>query len=74
MLDAILGTLKAGSQLKGMTAVLQHVESLSVNCLEAFCEGHSAKNDCIDAVCALLQSMKSDQTPVVPAPPAAPAA
>ncbi len=59
MLDAILGTLKVGSQLKGMAAILQHVESLSVNCLDAFCTDHKAKNECIDVVCALLQAMKS---------------
>jgi hypothetical protein len=63
MLDAIVATLKGGAQLKGGVAILQHLESLSVNCLDVFCEGAGTRNDCIDALCAVLQAMKVPVTP-----------
>jgi hypothetical protein len=68
MLNTLFAAFKSGSGFKGVITVLQHVESLATNGLEAFCEGPQAKNDAIDAIVKILESMKTEVTvaPVVP--------
>lgn len=59
MLQDLMSSFKSGIQLKGVISALQHLESIETNVIQNFNDSAEGKNKCIDALCGILQSMKT---------------
>ncbi len=58
MLNTLFAALTKETAVKGVVAILQHLDSLEHVCLDAYTGSPQARNEAIDAIIFLLQDMK----------------